>query len=41
MTLGYNSNKDFESFNTIDIELEDIEFAVNMPKAIELYGLED
>ncbi|CAD8172596.1 unnamed protein product [Paramecium pentaurelia] len=41
MTLGYNSNQDFESLNAFDFEQDDTEFAVNMPKAIELYGLED
>ncbi|CAD8177675.1 unnamed protein product [Paramecium octaurelia] len=41
MTLGCNSNQDFESLDVMDIEQEDIEFAVNMPKAIELYGLQD
>ncbi|CAD8178672.1 unnamed protein product [Paramecium pentaurelia] len=41
MTLGYNSNQEFESFNAYEIDQEDIEYAVNMPKAIELYGLED
>ncbi|CAD8100097.1 unnamed protein product [Paramecium sonneborni] len=41
MTLGYNSNQEFESFNAYEFEQEDLEFAVNMPKAIELYALED